>query len=191
MTSTARHSSPPPRLSQFVIARSQATRQSSRHRHVPGQPTGLPRRDFVPPRNDNERGPGIHFHDNERSVYVLSSPTFAPLRLSQFVIARSAATRQSSRHRYVPGAPTGLPRRDFVPPRNDNKRSAYVHFHDGEGGARNPFPASILQPPFSPPRRLSQFVIARSAATRQSSRHSYVPRAPDWIATSGLRPSSQ
>jgi hypothetical protein len=84
--------------------------------------------------NDNKRGAGVHFHDNERGAGVLSSPTFAPWRLSQFVIARSEATRQSSRHRYVPGQPTGLPRRDFVPPRNDNERGAGVHFHDDKRG---------------------------------------------------------
>jgi hypothetical protein len=150
--------SPPSRLSSFVIARSAATRQSSRYRYVPMQPTGLPRRDFVPSRNDNKRGPDVHFYDDKRCSCVhfhddegrarnpfpapILQPPFSPSRpLSSFVIARSAATRQSSRHRYVPMQPTGLPRRDYVPPRNDNKRGPGIHFHDDEGGARNPFPS--------------------------------------------------
>jgi hypothetical protein len=103
----------------------------------PGQPTGLPRRDFVPSRNDNKRSAYVHFHDDEgRARNPFPVPILSVSRRhSPFVIARSEATRQSSRHRYVPGQPTGLPRRDFVPSRNDNKRGAGVHFQDNKRGA--------------------------------------------------------
>ena len=35
----------------------------------------------------------------------------------------------------MPKGSAGLPRRDFVPPRNDNKRGAGIHFHDDKCGA--------------------------------------------------------
>jgi hypothetical protein len=141
---------PPIPVSSVVIARSEATRQSSRnHRATPASP----RHPFC--------------HCEEPSDAAIQRPFGQPPCFC-VVIARSEATRQSSRnHRATPASP----RQPLLSLRGAQRRgNPFCHCEERSDAA--------IQRPFGQPPCFC-VVIARSEATRQSSRnHRATPASP-------------